>query len=148
MTTTDKAHSTRTTTPDPQPGINALQTRARFSSSLRSHPSPATWTSSARRAATWRSSCGLSRLAGRVHVVDERHGFRYFDDRDLTGFVDGTENPTGTARIEATVVGREDVAFAGGSYVMVQKYLHDHARWYALTTEVQERSEERRVGKE
>ena len=81
----------------------------------------------------------MARLRESVTVIDETHGFRYFDDRDLTGFVDGTENPTGVAAVDATIVGEEDVAFAGGSYVMVQKYLHDHARWYALPTDVQER---------
>ena len=80
----------------------------------------------------------MARLVGNVDVVDETHGFRYFDDRDLTGFVDGTENPTGSASVASTIVGNEDSGFAGGSYVMVQKYLHDHARWYALSTEVQE----------
>ena len=39
----------------------------------------------------------MDRLVGSVTVVDEVHGFKYFDDRDLLGFVDGTENPTGTA---------------------------------------------------
>ena len=67
------------------------------------------------------------------------HGFRYFDDRDLIGFVDGTENPTDQAAIDAAYVGLEDAAFAGGSYVIVQKYLHDLAGWNALSTEAQER---------
>jgi len=62
----------------------------------------------------------MARLVGNVDVVDETHGFRYFDDRDLTGFVDGTENPTGPASIASTIVGNEDSGFAGGSYVMVQ----------------------------
>ena len=66
------------------------------------------------------------------------HGFRYFDDRDLIGFVDGTENPTGQDAVEATVIGAEDPAYAGGSYVIVQKYLHDLAEWNALPTEEQE----------
>src|SRR5262245_53438409 len=66
----------------------------------------------------------MARLADSVTPVDETHGFRYFDDRDLTGFVDGTENPGGAERVGATIVGDEDAAFAGGSYVMVQKYLH------------------------
>jgi putative iron-dependent peroxidase len=70
--------------------------------------------------------------------VDEVHGFRYFDSRDLLGFVDGTENPTGQAAIEATLIGDEDPGFAGGSYVVVQKYLHEMARWNALPTEAQE----------
>ena len=81
----------------------------------------------------------MTRLGGAVSAVDEVHGFRYFDDRDLLGFVDGTENPRGEAVIEATLIGEEDVAFAGGSYVIVQKYLHDVDGWNALSTEAQER---------
>jgi porphyrinogen peroxidase len=79
------------------------------------------------------------RLAGAGDVVDEVHGFRYFDERDLLGFVDGTANPTGAAAAAATLVGDEDPAFRGGSYVVVQKYLHDLERWNALTVEQQER---------
>jgi porphyrinogen peroxidase len=74
-----------------------------------------------------------------VSPADEVHGFRYFDDRDLLGFVDGTENPRRRAAIDAVLVGEEDAAFAGGSYVIVQKYLHDLAGWNALSTEAQER---------
>ena len=70
--------------------------------------------------------------------VDEVHGFRYFDDRDLMGFVDGTENPQGALASDSTIIGDEDAAFAGGSYVIVQKYLHDLAGWNALSTETQE----------
>jgi porphyrinogen peroxidase len=81
----------------------------------------------------------MARLGDAVSAVDEVHGFRYFDDRDLLGFVDGTENPRGEAVIEAAVIGEEDAAFAGGSYVIVQKYLHDLDGWNALSTEAQER---------
>jgi putative iron-dependent peroxidase len=81
----------------------------------------------------------MVRLDGAVSPVDEVHGFRYFDDRDLIGFVDGTENPTGQAAIDAAYVGAEDAVFAGSSYVIVQKYLHDLAGWNALSTEAQER---------
>jgi putative iron-dependent peroxidase len=80
-----------------------------------------------------------ARLGAAVTPVDEVHGFRYFDDRDLLGFVDGTENPTGPAAAEAAIIGSEDPRFAGGSYVIVQKYLHDLAGWNALPTEEQER---------
>jgi putative iron-dependent peroxidase len=80
----------------------------------------------------------MARLGGAVAPVDEVHGFRYFDSRDLLGFVDGTENPTGQEALDATVIGEEDPAFAGGSYVIVQKYLHDLAGWNALPTEAQE----------
>jgi putative iron-dependent peroxidase len=65
-------------------------------------------------------------------------GFRFFDDRDLIGFVDGTENPRGAAVVDAVLIGDEDTAFAGGSYVIVQKYLHNLDAWNALSTEAQE----------
>jgi putative iron-dependent peroxidase len=81
----------------------------------------------------------MGRLGDAVTAVDEVHGFRYFDDRDLLGFVDGTENPRGQAVIDAALIGAEDPAFAGGSYVITQKYVHDLAGWNALPTETQER---------
>src|ERR1700691_2042287 len=81
----------------------------------------------------------MARLGDAVSPVDEVHGFRYFDGRDLMGFVDGSENPRGQAVIDAVIVGEEDAAFAGGSYVIVQKYLHDLDAWNALSTEAQER---------
>jgi putative iron-dependent peroxidase len=74
-----------------------------------------------------------------VLVADEVHGFRYFDDRDVIGFVDGTENPRGDTAREAAVIGDEDPTYAGGSYVIVQKYLHDMKGWNALPVETQER---------
>jgi putative iron-dependent peroxidase len=78
------------------------------------------------------------RLGALADVVDEVHGFRSFDDRDVLGFVDGTENPEGVTAVEAVLIGDEDPAFAGGSYVIVQKYLHDLGTWDALSTEEQE----------
>lgn len=80
----------------------------------------------------------MIRLDGAVTVVDEVHGFNYFDDRDLIGFVDGTENPAGPDAVAAAIIGNEDAAFAGGSYVIVQKYLHDMARWDRVPVEEQE----------
>ncbi len=80
----------------------------------------------------------MSRLDGAVTAVEEVHGFRYFDDRDLIGFVDGTENPAGGDAVAATIVGDEDAPFAGGSYVLVQRYVHDLPQWDALATEEQE----------
>jgi porphyrinogen peroxidase len=81
----------------------------------------------------------MASIGDAVTTVDEVHGFRYFDERDLLGFVDGTENPTGQAAIDAVVIGDEDPGFAGGSYVIVQKYLHDLKGWNGLSTEAQER---------
>jgi putative iron-dependent peroxidase len=82
----------------------------------------------------------MNRLVGHAQVVDEVHGFRSFDDRDLLGFVDGTENPEGASGLAAVVIGEEDPDFAGGSYVVVQKYLHDLEAWDALAVEEQERA--------
>ncbi|MFJ8613707.1 Dyp-type peroxidase [Streptomyces sp. NPDC093675] len=75
-----------------------------------------------------------------VTVCDEVVGFKYFGERDLLGFVDGTENPTGEAACAAVLVGDEDAPFACGSYVLVQKYLHDLDGWNALPVEAQERA--------
>lgn len=81
----------------------------------------------------------MDALGDSVTVADEVHGFRYFDDRDVLGFVDGTENPRAEAAAQAAIVGDEDPDFAGGSYVIVQKYLHDMKGWNSLPTETQER---------
>src|SRR5271169_3570552 len=78
------------------------------------------------------------RLRGCARVVDEVHGFRSFDERDLLGFVDGTENPAGAQARDAVLIGDEDDGFEGGSYVIVQKYLHDLQTWDALAVAEQE----------
>ncbi|MER6943977.1 Dyp-type peroxidase [Nonomuraea sp. NPDC000554] len=80
----------------------------------------------------------MDRVRDVVTVRDEVHGFKYFDVRDLLGFVDGTENPVGPTAADAVLIGAEDPGFAGGSYVIVQKYLHDLQAWNALPVEVQE----------
>ena len=80
----------------------------------------------------------LDNLGDAVTVVDEVSGFRYFDARDLLGFVDGTANPTGLDLPASALVGDEDADFAGGSYVVVQKYLHDIAAWARTPTPLQE----------
>jgi len=80
-----------------------------------------------------------ARLDRAVTTADEVHGFRYFDERDLLGFVDGTENPTGSVAADAVFIGGEDALFAGGSYVIVQKYLHDLEAWNKISTEAQEK---------
>jgi putative iron-dependent peroxidase len=82
----------------------------------------------------------MKRLGDVVEVADEVQGFRYFDERDLIGFVDGTESPGGAAGIAATIVAADDDPdFAGGSYVIVQKYVHDIPAWNALPVEEQEK---------
>jgi porphyrinogen peroxidase len=82
----------------------------------------------------------MKRLGGAFEVADEVQGFRYFDERDLIGFVDGTESPGGAAGMGAAITGPDDDPdFAGGSYVIVQKYLHDMAGWNSISVEEQER---------
>ena len=78
-------------------------------------------------------------MAGAITVVDEVHGFQYFDNRDLLGFVDGTENPDGPAADDATMIGDEDPEFAGGCYVHVQRYVHDMAAWRELSVDEQQK---------
>ena len=82
----------------------------------------------------------MERLGGYAQVVDEVHGFRSFDERDVLGFVDGRENPEGSAASDAALIGDEDPRFAGGSYVIVQKCVHDLGAWDALPVEEQERA--------
>ncbi len=81
----------------------------------------------------------MQALGDAVTVVDEVQGFRYFDMRSIIGFVDGTENPQGRKAQSATLIGDEDPAFKAGSYVLVQKYLHNMTAWNVLSVEAQER---------
>ncbi len=80
----------------------------------------------------------VGRLGEAATTIDEVHGFRNFDMRAMIGFVDGTENPVGREAVHFTVIGDEDPDFEGGSYVLVQKYLHDMKGWNALPVEAQE----------
>src|SRR5438093_7284861 len=80
----------------------------------------------------------MARLGTAISPVDEVHGFRFFDSRDLIGFVDGTENPKAQEAMDVTLISNEDPAFTAGSYVIVQKYLHNLADWNRLPTEKQE----------
>jgi putative iron-dependent peroxidase len=81
----------------------------------------------------------LEKLGNVVEVLDDVAGFRYLDSRDLTGFIDGTENPQGEERAQAALIGDEDAAFAGGSYVLAQRWVHDISRWRILPDGEQER---------
>src|SRR5438093_11180741 len=61
----------------------------------------------------------MARLGDAVSTVDEVHGFRYFDDRDRLGCVDGTENPRGEAVIDAAITGEEAAVLDGVRHVPV-----------------------------
>ncbi|MGF6930407.1 putative iron-dependent peroxidase [Chitinophaga sp. W2I13] len=71
--------------------------------------------------------------------VEEVHGFRYWDGRSILGFVDGTENPIGKQRARFGMVGKEDLQYEGGSYLFVQKYVHNMEAWNSLSDEQQEK---------
>lgn len=76
-------------------------------------------------------------LGNAVSPIDETHCFRYYDSRDLLGFVDGTENPIGQLRIASVQIDYDPI-FEGGSYLIVQKYLHDIDKWGSFTEKKQE----------
>src|SRR5207245_7650381 len=77
----------------------------------------------------------MALLGTAISPADQVHGFRFFDSRDLIGFVDGTENPKAQEAMDVTLIADEDPAFTAGSYVIVQKYLHNLADWNRLPTE-------------
>ena len=81
----------------------------------------------------------MAQFGDAVEVLDQVQGFRYLDSRDLTGFIDGTENPTGDERAEVALIGEEDANFAGGSYVFTQRYVHDLRRWGSIEQNEQEK---------
>ena len=79
-------------------------------------------------------------LAPVAECTEEIHGFRYWDSRSIMGFVDGTENPQGIQqRTHFGLIGDEDPAYLGGSYLFVQKYIHDLRAFKALSLEEQEK---------
>ena len=80
------------------------------------------------------------KLDGVVEPIDETHGFRFLDGKSIIGFVDGTENPGVDGNpYSFAVIGDEDAAFQGGSYVFVQKYIHEMRTWNSLSVEEQEK---------
>ena len=82
----------------------------------------------------------LSDVLGTVaSSTEEIHGFRYWDARSILGFVDGTENPHEQERAIFGLVGNDDPVYKGGSYLFVQKYIHDLNAFEKLSTEEQER---------
>lgn len=76
----------------------------------------------------------------KVEVLEERPCFRYLDSRDLTGFIDGTENPQFTDdRAEAALLDESHEEFADGSFVFAQRYVHDLDKWQRLKVDAQEK---------
>lgn len=80
----------------------------------------------------------LRALQSTASVAEEIVGWPYRQDRDLTGFIDGTENPT-LPEAPAVALVPEGRAGAGGSVLLLQKWQHLAARWEALPVSAQER---------
>ncbi|CAA7619801.1 putative deferrochelatase/peroxidase YfeX (fragment) [Candidatus Terasakiella magnetica] len=78
----------------------------------------------------------MALLAAHATLVEEIHGFCNMGGRDLTGFVDGTENAQGDDRAQVALVAEGD--FAAGSYVSLQRYVHDLRHWEQLAVPEQE----------
>jgi putative iron-dependent peroxidase len=76
-------------------------------------------------------------LAGLAALADETSSWAYRHDRDLTGFIDGSENPT-LLEAPAAALLSEGVPGAAGSVLLLQKWKHDVAEWEALPVERQE----------
>jgi porphyrinogen peroxidase len=64
--------------------------------------------------------------------------------RDLTGYEDGTENPSGDDALDAAFVKDQGEGLDGGSLVAVQQWLHDFATFEAMPTEEQDNTIGRR----
>lgn len=79
----------------------------------------------------------MCEVANDIEVVDENYAFRYLDARDMTGFIDGTENPKANDRSDVAVI--PDGEFAGGSYVMLQRFVHNLPAWERLNIAAQEK---------
>ena len=77
-------------------------------------------------------------LGGLVSLGEETSSWSYRHDRDLTGFVDGSENPT---LLDAPIAALfpEGVPGAAGSVLLLQKWRHKVAEWEALPVHQQER---------
>jgi putative iron-dependent peroxidase len=78
-------------------------------------------------------------LADSVELVEQVRAFRFLDGRDLSGFVDGTENPQGHHRRRVALVNEEqDADFSAGSYLHIQRYRHNLNLWNSLEVKEQE----------
>jgi putative iron-dependent peroxidase len=79
----------------------------------------------------------IAKLQGLATVVEETSSWPYRHDRDLTGFIDGTENPDLIDAPDLVLV-PEGNPGAGGTILLLQKWAHDAAAWESLTVAKQE----------
>ena len=79
----------------------------------------------------------MTEISEYVDIVDETYGYRFMDARDMTDFIDGTENPVGDKRRDVAII--SDGIFSGGSYVMAQRFIHNLPAWNRLSVTAQEK---------
>lgn len=83
------------------------------------------------------AQAALKAFGSSITVEEETHGFRALEERDLSGFIDGTENPKAEARVQVAIIPEGSVD-AGGSYVMVQRWKHNLVQWERFSVQQQE----------
>jgi putative iron-dependent peroxidase len=82
------------------------------------------------------AQAALAAFGDTLRIAEETHGFRWTEDRDLSGFVDGTENPQGEKRQQVAIIAAG--ANAGGSYVFSQRWQHNLKMFNRLAVDKQE----------
>ncbi len=80
----------------------------------------------------------IAAVAPMARLAAEVAGWTYKESRDLTGFIDGTENPPLSEAPEVALF-PDGAPGAGGSVVLVQQWTHNAAAFDALPTEEQEK---------
>ncbi|ROR04712.1 Dyp-type peroxidase [Erwinia sp. JUb26] len=82
------------------------------------------------------AQAALAAFGDAIRIAEETHGFRWVEERDLSGFVDGTENPQGEQREAVAIIASGENA--GGSYVLSQRWQHNLKMFNRLAVEKQE----------
>lgn len=96
------------------------------------------WVAAAERDRVFDATVAIAEaVGGLATLADETHGWPYQRHRDLTGFIDGTENPT-AAEAPGLILVPDDQPGAGGTVLLVQRWQHDYTAWTALTDAEQE----------
>lgn len=82
----------------------------------------------------------LATFGNSIQIQHEEHGFRMPEERGLDGFIDGTENPHEDDKITSIGTIAQDKPDAGGSYIVLQQYLHDLNKWAKISITEQEQA--------
>jgi putative iron-dependent peroxidase len=83
-------------------------------------------------------------LAPALKLEEIWDAFKYAEGRDLSGYEDGTENPTGDAALCAAIVGADQAPLGGSSFVATQRWRHDFERFESMPEDAQDNAVGRR----